>query len=121
MNAQIQPKRSLWLAALGQRKVWTRAAKIGLPVGCVQSVINQGDVWWHHQATGLTLAKTIISPLVTFSVALASAAATWVEKQRQAAPSEETCSRSSGAAIAINGTMTSTSNPSVPQNEIVQV
>jgi hypothetical protein len=73
---------SHWRAALAQRAVWSRAALFGLPIGCLQAVINQGDVWWHHHADGLTLAKTIISPLVTFTVALLSAAATWVEKQR---------------------------------------
>jgi hypothetical protein len=74
-------RRQLWLAALRQRGVWSRAAKIGLPVGLAQAVINQGDVWWSHQANGLTFVKTVISPLVTFSVAFVSAAATWVEKQ----------------------------------------
>jgi len=74
--------RALWAMALRQRSVWLRAAKVGLPIGCLQSIINQGDVWWSGQATGLTLAKTIISPLVTFSVALIAAAGTWVEKQR---------------------------------------
>lgn len=121
MKAQTQLKRSLWLVALGQRTVWARAAKIGLPVGCVQSIINQGDVWWQHQATGLTLAKTIISPLVTFSVALASAAATWVEKQREFTPAQADGSRSSDTYIALNGEQTSTSTSSVPKNEIVQV
>jgi hypothetical protein len=72
----------LWRAAFSQRLVWTRAATIGLPVGFLQALINQGDVWWSHEADGLTLVKTVVSPLVTFSVALASAAATWVEKQR---------------------------------------
>jgi hypothetical protein len=75
--------RNLWLAAIRQRVVWMRVLKVGLPVGILQSIINQGDVWYHHQATGLTLAKTIISPIVTSSVALVAAAATWVEKQRE--------------------------------------
>jgi hypothetical protein len=75
-------RHSPWRAAFAQRAVWFRAALFGLPVGCVQALINQGDVWWAHHADGLTVAKTIISPLVTFSVALISAAATWVEKQR---------------------------------------
>lgn len=74
--------RALWALALRQRSVWLRAAKVGLPVGCLQSIINQGDVWWSGQATGLTLTKTIISPLVTFSVALIAAAGTWIEKKR---------------------------------------
>ncbi|HEY1170885.1 MAG TPA: hypothetical protein VGH19_05900 [Verrucomicrobiae bacterium] len=75
--------RNLWLAALRQRVVWMRVLKVGLPVGILQSIINQGDVWYHHQATGLTLFKTIVSPLVTSSVALVAAAATWVERQRE--------------------------------------
>ena len=69
--------RNLWLAAMRQRTVWMRVLKVGLPVGVLQAVLNQGDVWYHHQATGLTLFKTLISPLVTSSVALVSAAATW--------------------------------------------
>lgn len=121
MNALSNRRSHLWLAALGQRKVWVRAAKIGLPVGCIQSIINQGDVWWHHQATGLTLAKTIVSPLVTFSVALASAAATWVEKQRQEWPPQNTRLHSAGNPAANCGDLTSTSNSSVSKNEIVQV
>jgi hypothetical protein len=68
--------------AFRQRSVWARAALIGLPVGCLQALLNQGDVWWQHHANGLVLAKTILSPLVTFSVALVSCAATWVEKQQ---------------------------------------
>jgi len=71
--------RKLWLGEFSHRRV-------GLPIGCLQSVINQGDVWWNGQATGLTLTKTIVSPLVTFSVALVAAAGTWVEKQRSATP-----------------------------------
>ena len=83
MNSTVA-NRNLWLLAFSQGTVWVRAAKVGLPVGCLQAVINQGDVWWQGEATGLTLAKTIISPFVTFGVALAAAAGTWVEKQRSA-------------------------------------
>jgi hypothetical protein len=75
--------RNLWLAAMRQRTVWMRVLKVGLPVGVLQAILNQGDVWYYHQATGLTLFKTLISPLVTSSVALVSAAATWVEKQQE--------------------------------------
>jgi hypothetical protein len=73
---------SLWRLAIQQRLVWSRALTVGLPVSCLQALINQGDDWWHHQGDGLTLVKTIVSPLVTFSGALVSATATWVEKQR---------------------------------------
>jgi hypothetical protein len=33
-----------------------------------------------HRADGVTLIKTVISPLITFTVALLSAAATYVDK-----------------------------------------
>jgi hypothetical protein len=96
--------RHLWLAAMRQRTVWMRVLKVGLPVGVLQAVLNQGDVWYHHQATGLTLFKTLISPLVTSSVALVSAAATWVEKQSendgtQSCPSVASCSESLNAEV----------------------
>jgi hypothetical protein len=75
-------KPPLWIEALCQTVVWKRAAVIGLPIGVLQAVINQGDVWLRHEETLGTVAKTIISPLVTFSVALISAAGVWVERQR---------------------------------------
>jgi hypothetical protein len=76
----------LWAQALAQRVVWTRALVVGLPVGCLQALLNQGDLWWRQQADEVVLIKTIVSPLVTFSVALISAAATRVEKQRNLEP-----------------------------------
>jgi hypothetical protein len=72
--------RSLWWIAFQQRSVWARGAKLGLSVGVLQAIINQGDVWLAHEETLGTVLKTITSPLVTFSVALVSAAATYVEK-----------------------------------------
>ena len=74
--------RSLWLQAFCQPVVWRRAAAVGLPIGVLQAVINQGDVWLRHEQTGGTILKTVISPLVTFSVAIISAAGVWVERQR---------------------------------------
>ena len=62
--------------------MWARGAKLGLSVGVIQAVINQGDVWLTHDETIGTVVKTIVSPLVTFSVALMSAAATYVEKSK---------------------------------------
>ena len=67
--------------ALRQRQVWKRAAAFGLSVGFVQSCLNQGDVWWNHRADKLTLAKTIMSPLFSFSAVLLSGAGAWVESQ----------------------------------------
>jgi predicted type IV restriction endonuclease len=75
-----EPNSNLWLTALRQRSVWARGAKLGLSVGVLQAIINQGDVWLAHDETLGTIVKTIVSPLVTFSVALVSAAATYVEK-----------------------------------------
>jgi len=76
-------RQSLWTQAFGQTAVWRRAAMVGLPVGVLQAVINQGDVWLRHEETVGTVIKTLVSPLVTFSVALISAAGVWVEQQRR--------------------------------------
>lgn len=75
-----QTSRNLWWIAFRQRSVWARGAKLGFSVGVLQAIINQGDVWLAHDETPGTIVKTIVSPLVTFSVALVSAAATYVEK-----------------------------------------
>ena len=75
-----QSRRHFWWTAFRQRSVWARGAKLGLSVGVLQAIINQGDVWLAHSETAGTIAKTIISPLVTFAVALVSAAATYVDK-----------------------------------------
>ncbi|MEQ1860709.1 MAG: hypothetical protein ABMA13_12310 [Chthoniobacteraceae bacterium] len=73
-------RRRLWSLALQQPSVWKRAATLGLSVGVLQAVLNQGDYWVSHTVNATILVKTIISPLVTFSVALVSAASTWAEK-----------------------------------------
>jgi hypothetical protein len=70
----------LWWVAFQQRSVWARGAKLGLSVGVLQAIINQGDVWLAQSETTGTIIKTIVSPLVTFAVALVSAAATHVDK-----------------------------------------
>lgn len=72
-----------WLEALQDGAVWSRALRWGAPVGLLQAVINQGDYWLNHAVTGAVLAKTIISPLVTISVALISAAGMHVEKRTE--------------------------------------
>ena len=63
---------------------------VGLPIGLLQAVINQGDVWLRHEQTAGTVIKTLVSPLVTFSVALISAAGVWVEQQRRLATGSQT-------------------------------
>jgi hypothetical protein len=73
----------LWLQALGCSAVWRRAAKWGIPIGILQALINQGDFWMSHAVNSAVVAKTIVSPLVTFSVALLSAAGMYVEKTKE--------------------------------------
>jgi len=75
-------RNSLWCAAQRRGSVWTRAAVVSLPVGCLRALLRQGDLWWQHRVDGVVLAKTILSPLVTLGVAVMSCAATWVERQR---------------------------------------
>ncbi|MBL9189373.1 MAG: hypothetical protein JNK23_17955 [Opitutaceae bacterium] len=62
--------------ALTTRAVWLRAAKLGLPVGLVQVALNQGDHWLHHEITTGLVLKSILSPLLSFSIAFVSAVAT---------------------------------------------
>lgn len=73
---------TLWLGALSQGSVWSRGLRMGLTVGVLQAVINQGDFWWRGEVRAAVVAKTIISPLVTFAIVLVSAAATWVDEHR---------------------------------------
>ena len=79
-SGAAESKSHLWLVAFQQRSVWARGAKLGLSVGILQAIINQGDVWLSESETLGTVVKTVVSPLITFSVALISAAATCVEK-----------------------------------------
>ena len=75
-------KPGLWSIAFQQWSVWARGAKRGLNVGVAQAIINQGDARLANEETPGTVVKTIVSPPVTFSVALVSAAATYVEKSK---------------------------------------
>lgn len=73
-------KRALWRKAFRQKTVWRRAATFGLGVGMLQAVINQGDHWLRHAVDSTVIAKTLISPLVGFTLVLFSSAGTWVER-----------------------------------------
>jgi hypothetical protein len=73
-------KRALWAQAFRERTVWLRACKLGLSVGCLQAAVNQGDFWLRHAVDGAVVTKTIISPLIGFTLVLFSAAGTWVQK-----------------------------------------
>lgn len=77
------PKHALWKQALGQRTVWLRACKLGLTAGAVQAFVNQGDVWLHHAQTLETVAKTVLSPVISFALVLLAGAETWVQKNSE--------------------------------------
>ena len=77
-------RRRLWSSALRQRSVLLRAVKLGLTTGLLQAAVNQGDRWFSQTVDGSVVLKTIVSPLIGFTLVLVSAAATWVEKQAQA-------------------------------------
>ena len=73
-------KRALWLQALRQRSVWLRALKFGFTAGLLQAAVNQGDLWLHGAVGPAVVVKTIVSPLIGFTLVLFTNAATWVQK-----------------------------------------
>ena len=73
-------KRELWLQALRQRSVWLRALKFGFTAGLLQAAVNQGDFWWRGAVGPIVVVKTIVSPLIGFTLVLFTSAATWVQK-----------------------------------------
>jgi hypothetical protein len=77
MNTTTSP--SFW-SACRHPAVWTRAAKLGLVAGVIQISLNQGDHWLRGEITTGVIIKTILSPLLSFGIAFASAAATHAER-----------------------------------------
>lgn len=73
-------RRALWAQAFRQRSVWLRAVRLGLSVGFLQAVVNQGDHWMNGSVDGTVLLKSIVSPLIGFALVLVSAAETWVHR-----------------------------------------
>lgn len=73
-------RRVLWAQAIRQRSVWLRAVRLGLSVGFLQAVVNQGDHWVSGAVDGTVLLKSIVSPLIGFALVLVSAAETWVHR-----------------------------------------
>ena len=57
-----------------------RALKFGFTAGLLQAAVNQGDLWLHHAASPVVVVKTIVSPLIGFTLVLFTSAATWVQK-----------------------------------------
>ena len=80
MNMTTTDRKTLWRQALAQRSVWLRALKLGFTTGLLQAAVNQGDRWLGHTVDHLVIFKTIVSPLIGFTLVLFSAAATWVER-----------------------------------------
>ncbi len=72
----------LWRQTLRQGGVWRRSLIIGSIVGALQVVVNQGDHWWHMQVDGVLVLKTLTTPLIAMSVALFSAAGSYVQVKR---------------------------------------
>lgn len=52
--------------------VWRRTLLLGLPVGLLQATLNQGDHWWHQHVDSVVIAKTVLSPLLSCSIAFVS-------------------------------------------------
>jgi hypothetical protein len=75
MSTTTSPRRSYWQACR-QPAVWARAARLGLVVGLIQVSLNQGDHWLRGEITTAVIIKSILSPLLSFGIAFASAAAT---------------------------------------------
>lgn len=74
-----EPTTSSYWTAVRDVSVWRRAARLGLIVGLVQVAINQGDHWLQRNVDAVVVAKTILSPFLSFAIAFTSAAATRVE------------------------------------------
>lgn len=82
MNTTVS-RRALWAQAFRQRSVWLRAVRLGLSVGFLQAVVNQGDHWMIGAVDGTVLLKSIVSPLIGFALVLVSAAETWVQRTEE--------------------------------------
>ncbi len=74
--------RALWKQALMERGVWRRSLMIGLTVGVLQILVNQGDHWWRFQVDAVIVLKTLMTPLIAIGVALFSAAGSYVQVNR---------------------------------------
>ena len=79
----------LWNEALTSWSVSRRSLVIGLVVGSVQIVVNQGDVWVRLQINSTLILKTLVTPMIAISVALFSSAGAYVELSRRKRPVSE--------------------------------
>ena len=74
-SAAVNPLQRLAIL-MRDRRVWRPTLFLGLPVGLLQAALNQGDHWWHHQVDTTVLTKSILSPLLSCTIAFVSAVAT---------------------------------------------
>lgn len=84
MEAVADSRNPYWHACR-QPAVWRRACRLGLTVGLVQVALNQGDHWLRHEVDAVVVLKSLLSPLLSFSIAFASAVATHVETRFRSA------------------------------------
>jgi hypothetical protein len=80
--------RPTWIRALAEPSVRRRAIVVGAAVGAAQVVVNQGDAWLglvaRREMVGASIVvKTLLSPLITVSVAWISAACAWADRERE--------------------------------------
>lgn len=79
MSTDPRPNQTLW-RAFRQPSAWRRAARLGLVVGLAQVALNQGDHWLRQEITPALILKTILSPLLSFAIALVSSVATQLDR-----------------------------------------
>ncbi len=84
-RSPTSPRPAIWQACR-HPAVWVRAARLGLVVGVIQVSLNQGDHWLSGHVTTGVIIKSILSPLLSFGIAFASAAATHAENLSRSAP-----------------------------------
>jgi hypothetical protein len=84
MSTTTSPHVLYWQACR-HPAVWSRAVKLGLVVGFVQVSLNQGDHWLQGEVTTGVVIKTVLSPLLSFLIAFASAAATHADNLQRSA------------------------------------
>jgi hypothetical protein len=72
----MHPATRTWRQILAVPTLWWRAARIAVPVGLVQVMINQGDHLFRGEITPAVVAKSLLTPTVTFLVAFVSAVLT---------------------------------------------
>jgi len=63
------------ITALRDPQVWRRTLALGMPVGLLQVALNQGDHWLHLTVDRAVVLKTILSPVLSCTIAFLSSAA----------------------------------------------